>query len=1392
MFHRSATSPRRGANVTSPRRGANVTSPRRGANVTLMLLILAPPIIAPEALPAAGIPILGQVLGPDGEPRAKAEVRLESIPPTYERARLRLAGRAGPDPVAGTRTGTDGTFELVAPEAGMWKVVVSAPGVLTIEHRLITLVEETTLPPVRLTPAADLALRLLDAEGKPRPGAVGAFTLGIRGDTWRPRLRLAAAGRDGVAHLPLGQGEKIQLEVLADGHPLLVFELFDESSIDIDLPAGVAGTVRVVDRQKRPLAGAVAFQGSALLPLGSSDEEGRIPLVLQAKQQPALKVSTSDRQNGSFELGAIGDAEKVLRLDPPETVSGRVLDLSNRDPVADALVWAVRGELAVTDQQGRYALDLGVYKSRWLQAAAAGYQQGHSQLADTDRGQAPAIALAPATVLSGKVVDVHGGLLEGVAIELRLLPRSGAFSRAAHRTMRDGWRGRTSDRGAFHVAGLPAEIAYQLRFRAEGFAPHTLDIEPLKPFESRSGLEVVLEPGRLAFGRVVDEDEVPVAAAEVSLKAPPTDDLRTTMMTGRSEDAPEAPIRLTDAEGRFEIADLAVGRYNLEVRAAGFAPAKVPGVRVPEAGGADLGTVVLVPGVSIEGRVTDHDGAVIAGAEVTVEVVRRTFMGVDPSGAQDPVKTDTGGRFVVADLLPGQALRLSVTKEGYGSESLSDLRPPTDEPLAIVLEPAGRLEGKVVDRRGEPIRSATIMVNPDRSDRSAATMVRQRGRPAWARTGSDGHFLIADIDPGLLEVTARAEGYQHRVHTGIEMKAGAVHELELVLEAGAVVEGTLTTTDGEPVIEGSISVSERHDGFSAGRPITAASLSDVEGHYRVTGAPIGPATITARHDDGRRLVKNIEVRPGTNVVDLMLERGFEITGQVVTPDGNPVGGADLSIQKITQPGMTHYSFGSSRMVSTAAGTFTISGVSAGNYTVTASRQGYASARSEVFEVSGDVTGLLLELSHGASLKGRVLGLELDDLGSLGLVAIGAGGMRRGRVDFSAEYAFDSLAPGRWHVQAQIAGSGRTAMLQVEIPEGVAEVEKDIEFDTGLLTLTGIVLDSGQPLAGAYVSTAGSMSSMGQGLTGDDGRFRIDNLKAGSYQVMVSGMGFQHMEALELTGDHELRIEISTAAVAGIVRDAAGEPLAGVAVALEQLDAGDDWSQRFNFGSNRTETDSRGYFRLPRVRQGNWRVLATRQGYGPGEATVAVAGGGGATPEVEIRLTPTEGVSFEVALESGATVPAVQVVILDPAGHRLAAGSHMVIEGRVRVSTVPPGRWDLVIQGGDSAATRFAVTAPGDQGRLVLATGGRLNIRVPELESEMTMASVVLTGPDGRPFVSTMDFAFDPGEWMMSGGRSMVPGLTPGVWSFTVKHRDGRSWSGSATVMPGAATEVSLP
>lgn len=1363
---------------------------RRAVEMSLMLwATLAASSIAanPE------IPITGRVLGPDGEPLSKVAVRLEPIPSTHERARLRLTGQPGPDAVERDRTAADGTFDLTAPEAGMWKVVVAAPGLLTMEYRLVPLVEAAVLPDVALTRAVEVEVRVVDAAGKPRPASVGAFDVAARGEGWQSQLRLATAGEDGVARLPVRRDEHLHLEVLADGHPLVITQTVAESPATVEAPAGVAVMVRVTDRQKRPITGAVVYQGSALLPLGLSDEEGKVTLVLGAKAPAAVEVMTADRWSGSFTLDPTTHRETVrdLQLDPPDRVSGRVLDLPSREPVPGALVWALRGESVVADAAGRYTLEMDTGKTRWVYAAAAGYERAYAEMSGGEETRGPTLALAPTAQLSGKVTDGKGGLLAGVAIEVRPQLQGGRVSRSAYR-MAEGLQSRTSQRGTFRLNGLPTGIGYRLRFTAEGFAPRTVAVDPLDAAENRTGLEVVLEPGRRGVGRVVDEGDMPIVGAEVALQAPPpSGDLMASMRMMSSGVGDPAPTHATDAEGRFEIADLATGSYDLEVRATGFAPARVPGVRVAEGSGeVDFGTLVLVPGASLEGRVTDPAGGAIAGAKVTVGPEQLRFSGLRPARPPAEAATDAEGRFVIADLMPGQPVALTVSKEGYGSAAMSGVRPPTEEPLKIEMEPAGRLVGKVLDEKREPIEGATVRTQLDFREMISRAAMQRHQNSGWARTATDGSFTIENAEPGAQQVTVEAKDYQQQIRQGIEVAPGAEIELEFVLERGAVIEGRVVTADGEPVVEAFIQASEQSDSLYGGHSISAHARTDAEGRYRITGAPIGLATIVVHHGDTPRLRKSLEVKPGSNTVDLVLERGFEISGQVVGPDGTPIRGAAVSIQSAaTGPIQTF--FGTSQAVSADGGAFALSDVEPGKYVISASLEGYAPGRSETFEVSADVTGLLLELQRGATLKGRVLGLEFDELGSLVVAAFSQqGGMRQGRVDFSGEYVLDSLAPGQWHVQARVTGSGRSSMMQVEVPEGVPEVEKDIEFGGGL-TLTGVVLEDGQPLAGAQVFASSSENS-GLGTTGADGRFQIDNLQPGGLHLMVIiGAGFQHTETLELAADHDLRIEISSGVVAGTVRDAAsGESLAGAAVILERLD-GDDTSflgRRHGLGAP-VESDSRGYFRVPRVRTGSWRVVVTKPGYGPGEATVTVASG--SAPEIEIRLTATEGVSFEVALASGLTVPTVQIAILDLSSRRLGEGTYTVVDGKVRVSTVPPGRWDLVVQGGDSAAIRFAVNAPGDQGRLVLPTGGILHLRVPELEKEV-LAKVRLTGPDGKPFVTPLPLAFAPGEWMMSGGQAMVPGLAPGVWTFSVEHGDGRTWNGSATVSPGDTTEVSLP
>ncbi len=1350
----------------------------------LSLILVSVPSIAAE------IPIAGKVLGADGAPAGKVEVVLEALPGSYERALLRLDGKPGPEPTEHTVTGEDGSFELAVPEAGMWKVVARSPGALTMECRLVPLVEPAVLPPLTLVPAEELTVRLRGPHGEPRVGRVGVQNLDARG-AWRPQLRLAAADDEGTARLPVGGDETVRLEALADGHPLqVVDELKDTTSLTLDLPEGVEVKARFTSPGGGTVAGVVAIQGSALLPLGIGDESGRLDVVLEKGAEQPLQALARDLRFGSFDLDLEAEPEgvKKLRLEPPGTVRGRVLSLADREPVPGAFVWSVRGELAIADEKGQYSLDRGAHRSSWLRAVSPGYELGSSRI-DENESQV-SIGLRPVASLAGKVVDADGQAVAGVVYGPRLLGAAANGTRAGRRLLRDRRTRTTPQDGTFQISGLPTGAGIELFFEAPGFGPKTLEVAPLEPFESRTGLEVVLRPGHLGFGRVVDEDEVPVVGAEVRLEETvPSQDLLLAMRMRRSRGEEEPPHDLTGEDGRFEVRDLTSGRFDLSVRAAGFAPTRVPGVPVDPSGRAtDFGTVVLVPGAVVEGRVVDRQGAPIKGAEVQIESGQRG-LGDSAVILPEPVRTDSAGSFLVSDLLPGRRVALSASKDGFGTAIVPAIEPPTSEPLEVVLAPAGILKGRALDEQGDPIEGVIVRTSLEDLAMTSSTMASRR-RHLSARTEADGRFRIENVEAGRLRVSAEASGYQQQVRSGVEMKEGGEVELELVLEIGAVVEGTVTTADGEPVVEVMVAVAEQQDGLFGGHLLSAHGQSDLEGRYRVTGAPTGPATITLHGHQARRQQKNIEIRPGTNVVDLVLDPGYEISGQVVDPEGFPRANAVVSIEESRQMQMGQYfSTGSFEETTSAAdGTFTLAGVPAGRYKVIASREGFARAESEVLEVDSDRRGILLELRRGAELSGRVLGLELEELASLSLVLVGENGsIRRTSVDYAGAFVFENLTAGGWHLQAQVAGSGRSMSLQVEIPEGVGVVEKDLEFGEGF-TLHGVVLSGGQPVAGAMVVASGGSGAV-NGQTDSSGRFRLESLQAGRYSVMVAHGTRPHLEEVQVDGDRELRIEIPSGSIVGVVLEAvSGEVIVGAKIKAEPIGGsqGDSLLGRLGFGLPVT-SDSQGVFRLSGLRSGTYRLVASKAGYGPGEVVATPEDGS----EVEIRLAPTEGVTFEVALASGAPVRHVQVAILEPAtGRMLSTSTLSVSDGKVRASTVPPGPWELVVQAGDSASTRFAVVSPGEQGRFLLPTAGTLHLEVPELEAE-PMVEMSLTGPDGKPFVSAMGTVIGPGQWILQRGETSIPSLFPGTWTFRVTHGD-RTWSGSAMVTPGETTEVRLP
>ncbi len=127
---------------------------------------------------------------------------------------------------------------------------------------------------------------------------------------------------------------------------------------------------------------------------------------------------------------------------------------------------------------------------------------------------------------------------------------------------------------------------------------------------------------------------------------------------------------VTDADGRFEIANLPIGKTTVAVLAPfGFdARYLTHEVDIPDLRACSAQDFTLAPRATASGTVVDGSGRPVAGVEV--DAVAAELAGFDPSPYQRPVKTDERGAFVFDNLPPGTyVFGVNLTREVRGPRS---------------------------------------------------------------------------------------------------------------------------------------------------------------------------------------------------------------------------------------------------------------------------------------------------------------------------------------------------------------------------------------------------------------------------------------------------------------------------------------------------------------------------------------------------------------------------------------------------------------------------------------------------------------------------------------------------------------------------------------------------
>jgi protocatechuate 3,4-dioxygenase beta subunit len=302
-----------------------------------------------------------------------------------------------------------------------------------------------------------------------------------------------------------------------------------------------------------------------------------------------------------------------------------------------------------------------------------------------------------------------------------------------------------------------------------------------------------------------------------------------------SADARDGRVATTDAQGRFEIKELAAGRYTMSASKGGFVALQY-GQRRPSESGTpiELGdgqtidklSLALPRGSVLGGRVTDEFGEPVANASVTAwrYAYAAGARRMTPAGQNARDTTDDQGHFRLFGLPPGEyyvsaTLRTGgpeVTdpmgeNSGYastyfpGTTNVADAARVT---LAVAQENTGinfgliatrlvRVAGQVITSDGSAATNGTVMLLPANANGRPGMAMQQGGNSG--RIDQTGAFRLSNVAPGRYQVQARSGGREFEL-ARMDLAVGNddVDGLTLVTAAGASVNGTIVSDSGEP------------------------------------------------------------------------------------------------------------------------------------------------------------------------------------------------------------------------------------------------------------------------------------------------------------------------------------------------------------------------------------------------------------------------------------------------------------------------------------------------------------------------------------------------------------------------------------------------------------------
>lgn len=384
--------------------------------------------------------------------------------------------------------------------------------------------------------------------------------------------------------------------------------------------------------------------------------------------------------------------------------------------------------------------------------------------------------------VTGRVVDERGQSVEGAQIGLFAGDRRGQPPGDEELptivTISDG-------NGRFRIPHSPVR-SFAVTVYAEGYAnamAHGAVMPGSQP--TSVAVQVTMRKVRPLRGRVVgNPGGEPLEGAVV--RAVPLDP---GLGGGRG---------ITDADGRFELTDVAYGNYMVEATLSGYSVGRDRTLTKRDDYEVEI---ELRKQGSLKGFVVGADGQPVTRFDLQPQFHRRSMSPEIPTGDFRRI-ADPDGAFELQGLEAGFTC-VHVWAKGYAltmSECFRVRRGEDVEGVVVTLVRGATLTGVVFDDRGLPVANARVSLHRNKEP-EIAFLRGTSGRPAMmkdTRTGSDGRFRLRDLTGMTYQVEIDHPDFAIVRRNNVTVEQAIEQEAEpFILDREARVEGVVVAPNGQ-------------------------------------------------------------------------------------------------------------------------------------------------------------------------------------------------------------------------------------------------------------------------------------------------------------------------------------------------------------------------------------------------------------------------------------------------------------------------------------------------------------------------------------------------------------------------------------------------------------------